>query len=225
MNLRNLSMTGVVILTWTAGATLRASTVFTDLGTDVPLNWTAHAGSGVGTPFEFIPGFLSITSNSQQSGTGIPGFVAASWDGFASFSESFSVAANTTATLQLAGFSADDRGAVFLDGINILNSALFGPGQGLLNIGDGHGDQPFFFNNTQGGTFAVLPGAHNIVIAVDNTGSQNLMHPTGNFVNASDQLTAGLGATLAVTQTPEPKTMLLLGCGLIALSGLRKRAV
>jgi hypothetical protein len=133
----------------------------------------------------------------------------------------------TDAALNISLYQADDRSVLELNGTQISNTGIFGPGQGFFFFSDGGPNLPYtFINGNNGPTFATLPvspfiaGLNTLVFLVDNT-------------NAGIQGSASGGPTQVIfdgtvtftAAVPEPSTwaMLILGfCGIGFMAYRRK---
>jgi hypothetical protein len=117
-----------------------AATVI-DLGTSNAGNWSitgAGAVGATGMANTTIPGAISITDNSVQGGIYISGGSTPNFTGvwFADFMF-FLPGDAINVVLNYSGMFADDRAVLQLNGSDIGNNALDGPGLGLMNFGAG----------------------------------------------------------------------------------------
>ena len=216
-------MSVVVVLSQRASA----QTLNTDLGTANAANWSVTVGGGgSGTPFSVNPvgrpNGISITSNTTVSGQWVPGASEATFNGFWSAKETFSIPADAiNVSLGFSGLRADDRCVLELNGTILgdyfLNAHV---GPGVMSFTTAAADVPYTFTFVTDGQIAsgFHSGENELLLIVNNTGWYNQDSGT-RIMWGGDGTDVALNATLSYT-IPEPSTFALVGIAAASLIGL-----
>jgi hypothetical protein len=206
-----------------------AATVI-DLGTSNAGNWSITGAGAVGTTAmssATSPGTISITNNSMQNGIYIGGGSTSDFTGvwFADFMF-FLPGDAINVVLNFSGLVADDRAVLQLNGSDIGNEALGGPGLGLMNFGAG--DNLYTFSaGANSGIVTVgfnVGGLNTVRLLVNNTGTGRTGSTQG-FTTAGDGTATGLAGTVSFESStvPEPGSFSFILLGIAPLAWRLRR--
>lgn len=136
----------------------------------------------------------------------------------------------SNASLSITSLSIDDRGILSLNGTQISDAGIFGPGAGSLTLSLGGPNNAYTYLHGNGAqsvtvTSGFLTGLNTLEILVNDTNSGIFGEPLASGVNISS---AFLAASVsyddeAVVGVPEPGTIGLLGFGVLILAEIRRR--
>jgi len=191
-------------------------------------NWLiTGAGANVAPAFQ-LNDSISLTSNGLNSGTFAPGGSLAQFNGFWFADLTFSLPAdakNVVLNLNSGGF--DDRAVVQLNGTDIGNGGIAGPGSGLMTFSSGSPEVTYPFTGFGSGivTSGFNVGGLNTLRLIVNNTSSGIFGTTKTFQGTGDFTVANFSGTVTFDQpavtTPEPNN--ILGLGMLGLGALVKR--
>lgn len=134
----------------------------------------------------------------------------------------------TNASLTLSSLTADDRGVLQLNGTNISNAGIFGPGLGAMTLTPGGPNNPFTFTNGNGAqnlviTSGFLTGLNALSFIINDTNNGIFGVPLASGVNISGaSAAASVTFDSPVVAIPEPSTYVMLALGLFGLAVARR---
>jgi hypothetical protein len=216
-------LTCVVSLIVAFAATASATTINFSTSTG---NWTVTGAGATNAPAAVLGGGgISITSNGLQSGTFVAGASLAAFDGFWTANFSFFLPADAdNISGSFSNLRSDDRVVLYLNGNQIGDGGLGIPAggsiAGLMELTDGGGNLPFFFDSSDssgagsGPAGFILGGENTLTAILNNTGS-GVTGITKTFAGAGDGVNFGVQGQLTfTTAVPEPSTFTTLfgGC-------------
>jgi len=220
-------------------AAIFSSTAFSatiiSLATSNAGNWSITGAGAFGATAlanTTVADTISISDNSKQDGTFIAGGSAGAFDGFW-FADFTFVLPNDAinVVLNFSGLTGDDRIVLQLNGTDIGNEAVDGPGLGLMSFG-GLDNLYSFSSGADAGTVTTgfnIGGGNLLRMVVNNTGTGRT-GSTQTFITGADGSAAGLLGTSQVTYdtaapgVPEPGSISLMLLGIAPLAWrLRRR--
>jgi hypothetical protein len=138
----------------------------------------------------------------------------------------------SNASLTIETLSVDDRGVLQLNGTNISNAGIFGPGNGFMTFTVGGPNNPFTFTFGNGVqnlvvTSGFLEGLNELDLIVNDTNAGIGGAPLAGGVNISnatlDAFVTFTPGAPPVAGVPEPGSLALLGAALGAFGLSRRR--
>jgi hypothetical protein len=176
--------------------------VGTDLGS---AGWAVTGAGATAAPAMAGGGGISITSNDFRTGTFLRGGSVAAFNGLWYADRTFNLPADATRiALTFSGLAADDRVVLQLNGADIGDMGLFGPGPGLMMF-PGSADAPFTFDGATSGTVTthfIRGGKNDLRLVVNNTGD-GFTAPTTTFRTDTDATAAYLTASVTYTEAKQ----------------------